>query len=76
MLARTAFASVRTAFAGRARFAHTQASGQAAGQALTIQKMSMAEWSEAFKKVCAAAARADAGGGAGALGRLCFVYDL
>ena len=35
----------------RARYAHTQASGLADGQALSIQKMSINEWSDAFKKV-------------------------
>ena len=35
----------------RARYAQTQASGLADGQALSIQKMSINEWSDAFKKV-------------------------
>ena len=41
----------RSAAACRLRFAHTQASGQAPGQAGVIQKMSINEWSDAFKKV-------------------------
>ena len=49
--ARSVLAGARAANACRARFAHAQASGKASDNALTIQKMSTAEWAEAFKKV-------------------------
>ena len=50
--ARGVFAGARAAAACRARRAHTQASGAASDQAVTIQKMSTDQWAEAFKKVC------------------------
>ena len=49
--ARGVFAGARSATACRVRSAHAQASGKASDNALTIQKMSTAEWAEAFKKV-------------------------
>ena len=49
--ARGVFAGARAAAACHARRAHTQASGGASDQAVTIQKMSTEQWAEAFKKV-------------------------
>ena len=45
-----AWGAARVSGTCRARFAHTQSSAPS-GQALSIQKMSMAEWAEEFKKV-------------------------
>ncbi len=49
--ARGVFAGARAVTACRARSAHAHASGKTSDNALTIQKMSTAEWAEAFKKV-------------------------